>query len=121
MSITHCCCCCFSMCEKSELRKYPNECYLYYYSFRLNDEWIPMDSSRLRIPSQMGKTTEASAQFKEGEKVLARWTDSRKFPGTVNRVLENSMFTFHNLLDLDHFCYICRILPTFCVSVFRFI
>lgn len=85
----------FFLCaEKSDERKKQNEGCLYFYSFRLNDEWIPMDSSRLRIPSQMGKTTEASAQFKEGEKVLARWTDSRKFPGTVNRVLENSMFTF---------------------------
>lgn len=49
-----------------------------------------MDSSRLRVPSQSAKKTETQAEFNEGDRVLARWTDSRKFPGTVNRVLENS-------------------------------
>lgn len=41
-----------------------------------------MDSSRLRIPVPI--------QFKEGDRCLARWTDSRKFPATVLRPLENS-------------------------------
>lgn len=51
-----------------------------------------MDSSRLRIPNQNPKKVETPAQFKVGDKCLARWTDSRKFPGTVHSVLENSKF-----------------------------
>lgn len=50
--------------------------------FKLNDEWIAMDSSRLRIPVPI--------QFKEGDRCLARWTDSRKFPATVLRPMDNS-------------------------------
>lgn len=43
-----------------------------------------MNSTRLR----QIEATEV-VKFKEGEKCLARWTDSRKFPGTVSKVLEN--------------------------------
>jgi PHD finger protein 20 len=48
----------------------------------INDEWISMDSPRLR-PAQPIVT------FEVGEKVLARWNDCRKFPATVKRVLDN--------------------------------
>lgn len=56
------------------------------------DEWIPMDSSRLR-PMQI--KSEADKQkpiitFTIGEKVHARWNDARKFRATVTKVLENS-------------------------------
>lgn len=57
--------------------------------FKLNDEWIAMDSSRLRIPVQI--------QYKEGDRCLARWTDSRKFPATVLRPVENSKDLVHLL------------------------
>ncbi|KAJ6633506.1 PHD finger protein 20-like protein 1, partial [Pseudolycoriella hygida] len=49
-------------------------------------EWIPMNSSRLR-PLQVVK--KPIATYVPGEKVLARWTDSRKFPATIQKVLEN--------------------------------
>lgn len=55
-------------------------------SFSLGDEWISMDSSRLRR-IQAGSTP---GQFKEGDRCLARWTDSRKFRATIQKVLENS-------------------------------
>lgn len=68
------------------------------FRFRLSDEWIPMNSARLRpldsekkdspIPST--SQSKAEIQFAEGERCLARWTDSRKFPATIQRVLENS-------------------------------
>lgn len=44
-----------------------------------------MDSSRLRIPSPI--------EFKAGERCLARWTDSRKFPATVIKPLDNSKYS----------------------------
>ncbi|KAG5677110.1 hypothetical protein PVAND_006893 [Polypedilum vanderplanki] len=51
----------------------------------LNDEWISMDSPRLR-PAQPAVT------FEIGEKVLARWNDCRKFSATIQRVLENDTY-----------------------------
>lgn len=51
----------------------------------INDEWITMDSLRLR-PAQPAVT------FEMGEKVLARWNDCRKFPATIKRVLENDTY-----------------------------
>ncbi|CAO1367766.1 unnamed protein product [Diamesa serratosioi] len=51
----------------------------------INDEWISMDSSRLR-PAQPLIT------FEVGEKVLARWNDCRKFPATINRVLDHDSY-----------------------------
>lgn len=45
-----------------------------------------MNSTRLR-PIENVETI----KFQEGEKCLARWTDSRKFPGTVHKVLDNGM------------------------------
>ncbi|EFN74931.1 Tudor domain-containing protein PHF20L1 [Camponotus floridanus] len=55
------------------------------------DEWIPMDSSRLRIlqtPPQEAKTRE----FSVGERVLATWADGRKYPAKVNAVLSNDKY-----------------------------
>lgn len=56
--------------------------YTIFTTFSINDEWISMDSPRLR-PAQPVVT------FEMGEKVLARWNDCRKFPATIKRVLEN--------------------------------
>lgn len=55
------------------------------------DEWISMNSSRLR-PVQSPKKPVTT--YSVGEKCMARWTDSRKFPATVQKVLENSKFQF---------------------------
>lgn len=57
---------------------------MFFYRFKLNDEWIAMDSSRLRLPVR--------EQFKEGDRCLARWTDSRKFKATVLRPLDDSKY-----------------------------
>lgn len=62
--------------------------------FRLIDEWISMNSNRLR---PVEKQKPASQQFSEGERCLARWTDSRKFPATVQKVLDNSEFTVFSI------------------------
>ncbi|CRK96196.1 CLUMA_CG009625, isoform A [Clunio marinus] len=51
----------------------------------INDEWISMDSPRLR-PAQPIVT------FEIGEKVLARWNDCRKFPATIKRILDNDTY-----------------------------
>ncbi|XP_072765571.1 PHD finger protein 20 isoform X5 [Anoplolepis gracilipes] len=64
------------------------------------DEWIPMDSSRLRVlqtppheqtwilPSPEAKVRE----FSVGERVLATWADGRKYPAKVNTVLTNDRY-----------------------------
>lgn len=53
----------------------------------LSDEWIPMDSIRLR-PSQLKK----KLSFTIGEPVMARWNDSRKFPATVQRIVSEDLY-----------------------------
>lgn len=59
---------------------------------KLSDEWIPMDSVRLR-PVQVIKKSDL---FVIGEKCMARWNDSRKFPATVQRIIEDGKnFTFY--------------------------
>lgn len=40
----------------------------------------------------MEKQKPVAQQFVQGERCLARWTDSRKFPATVQKVLDNSEF-----------------------------
>lgn len=63
------------------------------------DEWIPMDSSRLR-PLQAKSDTDKQkviVTFTEGEKIHARWNDARKFRATVTKVLENN--TYEILFD----------------------
>ncbi|XP_058120413.1 uncharacterized protein LOC131284768 [Anopheles ziemanni] len=64
---------------------------------KTNEEWIPMDSVRLR-PQQ-------SSNFAIGEKVFARWSDSRKFKATIKSVLENDMY---EVLFDDGFAKICK-------------
>jgi PHD finger protein 20 len=53
------------------------------------DEWIPQDSVRLRSTQPVPLTN----KFVEGEKVFARWSDSRKFGATISKVLENDYYT----------------------------
>uniref|UniRef100_A0A2M4BB81 Putative phd zn-finger n=1 Tax=Anopheles marajoara TaxID=58244 RepID=A0A2M4BB81_9DIPT len=64
----------------------------------LNDEWIPMDSVRLRPVTQ-------HATYTVGEKVFARWSDSRKFKATIQSVLENDMY---EVMFEDGFAKICK-------------
>ncbi|ETN64740.1 phd finger [Anopheles darlingi] len=64
----------------------------------LNDEWIPMDSVRLRPVTQ-------HATYTVGEKVFARWSDSRKFKATIQSILENDMY---EVMFEDGFAKICK-------------
>ncbi|XP_055612035.1 PHD finger protein 20-like protein 1 [Uranotaenia lowii] len=70
----------------------------------LNDEWIPMDSVRLRNPAQ-AKIPNDKLSFVIGEKCFARWSDSRKFPATIQAVLENEMY---EVLFDDGFVKVCK-------------
>lgn len=70
----------------------------------LNDEWIPMDSVRLR-PLQQPKTPNGKLKFAIGEKCFARWSDSRKFRATIQAVMENDMY---EVLFDDGFIKVCK-------------
>ncbi|KAL1491319.1 hypothetical protein ABEB36_011932 [Hypothenemus hampei] len=50
------------------------------------DEWISMSSPRLR--SIQAKLVN---KFEIGERCMATWSDSRKFPATVTKILENDL------------------------------
>ncbi|XP_053979271.1 PHD finger protein 20 isoform X1 [Hylaeus volcanicus] len=64
------------------------------------DEWIPMDSSRLRVlQSQSNEQTwtlptpeTKMKDFSVGERILATWADGRKYPAKVNAVLGNDRY-----------------------------
>lgn len=73
------------------------------------DEWISMNSSRLR-PLQirhleMDKKVLNAEVFVEGEKVLASWSDARKFPATVRKVLDHDTY---EVLFVDGFVKILK-------------
>lgn len=57
----------------------------------LADEWISMKSSRLR-PIQVPSPKKSAPTYAVGERVHAKWTDSRKFPASVQKVLDNSKY-----------------------------
>uniref|UniRef100_A0A182RML3 MBD domain-containing protein n=1 Tax=Anopheles funestus TaxID=62324 RepID=A0A182RML3_ANOFN len=61
------------------------------------EEWISMDSVRLRPIS--------NTNFSVGEKVFARWSDSRKFKATIKSVVENNMY---EVVFDDGFAKICK-------------
>nr|XP_033340930.1 PHD finger protein 20 [Megalopta genalis] len=64
------------------------------------DEWIPMDSSRLRVlQTQSNEQTwdlpspeTKMKDFSVGERILATWADGRKYPAKVNAVLGNDRY-----------------------------
>lgn len=56
-----------------------------------HDEWICMDSARLR-PLQPPAPKEADAEtFEIGERCMASWSDARKFPATVQRIIDKGL------------------------------
>lgn len=55
------------------------------------DEWISMNSPRLRS-TQDENDTQTIEQFVVGERCLAAWSDSRKFPATITKVMESGEF-----------------------------
>lgn len=55
------------------------------------DEWISMSSPRLRLP-QNAKKASFKEEFVVGERCLAAWSDARKFPAIITKVMENGMF-----------------------------
>nr|CAH7745712.1 unnamed protein product [Callosobruchus chinensis] len=70
------------------------------------DEWVSMTSSRLRPVQQTNATIEPAItappasikvagttdQFEIGERCLAAWSNSQKFPATVSKILENNTY-----------------------------
>lgn len=52
------------------------------------DEWICMDSARLRPLQENVKATEVES-YTVGERCMAFWSDARKFPATVQRIIDN--------------------------------
>lgn len=71
------------------------------YSLRIIDEWIPMNSSRLRQAQNKGATSgkitpkRPIPTFTLGEQCRAKWTDSRKWKATVTEVLDNGKNTYN--------------------------
>ncbi|XP_036150308.1 PHD finger protein 20-like [Monomorium pharaonis] len=68
------------------------------------DEWIPMDSSRLRVlqtPQKEAKIRE----FTVGERILATWADGKKYPAKVSAVLTNDRY---NVLFDDGYAKIVK-------------
>uniref|UniRef100_A0A182LSN2 MBD domain-containing protein n=1 Tax=Anopheles culicifacies TaxID=139723 RepID=A0A182LSN2_9DIPT len=63
----------------------------------IQEEWISMDSVRLR---PISNTT-----YSVGEKVFARWSDSRKFKATIKSIVENNMY---EVVFDDGFAKICK-------------
>uniref|UniRef100_A0A182T685 C2H2-type domain-containing protein n=1 Tax=Anopheles maculatus TaxID=74869 RepID=A0A182T685_9DIPT len=61
------------------------------------EEWISMDSVRLRPIS--------NTNYCVGEKVFARWSDSRKFKATIKSIVENNMY---EVVFDDGFAKICK-------------
>ncbi|XP_011872966.1 PREDICTED: PHD finger protein 20 isoform X3 [Vollenhovia emeryi] len=79
------------------------------------DEWIPMDSSRLRVlqtpqneqawipPSP--ETRMREREFAVGERILATWADGKKYPAKVSAVLSNDRY---NVLFDDGYAKIVK-------------
>lgn len=55
------------------------------------DEWISMSSPRLRLPENTN-TLNSKEEFVVGERCLAAWSDARKFPAIITKVMENGKF-----------------------------
>lgn len=55
------------------------------------DEWIPMDSPRLRMLQTQSREMKTK-DFVAGERILATWADGRKYPAKVNAVLGNDRY-----------------------------
>ncbi|XP_011690021.1 PREDICTED: PHD finger protein 20 isoform X1 [Wasmannia auropunctata] len=77
------------------------------------DEWIPMDSSRLRV-LQIPQNEQAwiplspearMREFSVGERILATWADGKKYPAKVSAVLSNDRY---NVLFDDGYAKIVK-------------
>ncbi|CAH1176132.1 unnamed protein product [Phaedon cochleariae] len=56
------------------------------------DEWISMNSSRLRPIQASSRKMGPTEKYLVGERCLAAWSDSRKFPATITKVMENDIY-----------------------------
>ncbi|XP_037510477.1 PHD finger protein 20-like protein 1 isoform X3 [Rhipicephalus sanguineus] len=63
------------------------------------DEWLPMDSPRLRLAANLHTRKEVKkhrykkSEYKKGEEVLARWGDRRKYPAKVIEVKDDELYS----------------------------
>ncbi|PSN55980.1 hypothetical protein C0J52_02156 [Blattella germanica] len=72
------------------------------------DEWIPMDSSRLRPTDNPGPQNDgksSSKVFNVGDRVMAKWSDCRRYPATVKTILPNDKY---EVLFFDGFTKIIK-------------
>lgn len=74
----------------SEIDYTENEVFIQFEDATKNNEWIPMDSKRLRQYTD----TEPFPKFDVGERVMARWKNSIKFPAIIQKCLENGNCIF---------------------------
>lgn len=63
------------------------------------DEWICMDSARLR-PPQPDAPVGSDKKFVLGERCMASWNDARKFPATVQRIIDEGKEIFFVFISL---------------------
>ncbi|KAK6618750.1 hypothetical protein RUM43_013141 [Polyplax serrata] len=56
------------------------------------DEWIPMDSSRLRSLQKPVHQIKEHVKFAKGEEVMAMWSPYQKYPATIQAVLANDRY-----------------------------
>lgn len=62
------------------------------------DEWLPMDSSRLRLAAHLHTRKEVKAhskksEYKKGEEVLALWGDRKQYPAKILEVNEGGTYS----------------------------
>lgn len=63
------------------------------------DEWISMNSSTLRALVPPSKKTIQVDEYVVGERCMASWTDARKFPATITKVIDAGLFCF--IISID--------------------
>ncbi|KAH9489976.1 hypothetical protein Btru_035421 [Bulinus truncatus] len=65
------------------------------------DEWVPMDSDKLRPVTRHSERKDRGPKkrrihphpiYRAGEQVLAKWTDCKKYPAKINRMMEDGSY-----------------------------
>ncbi|CAG5119710.1 unnamed protein product [Candidula unifasciata] len=71
------------------------------------DEWVPMDSDKLRPVTRHSDRKDKGVKkrrihphpvsdlpyiYRAGDKVLAKWTDCKKYPAKISRLMEDGMY-----------------------------
>ncbi|XP_059174390.1 PHD finger protein 20-like isoform X2 [Physella acuta] len=68
------------------------------------DEWVPMDSDKLRPVTRHSERKDKSNRkrrihphpiYRAGELVLAKWSDCKKYPAKISRLMEDGSYEVH--------------------------